>query len=428
MSIDTIIKNKFLRTHLKYVENTESPRIMHVWSAIMAASAAMGRHVWLEVGIKKTYSNNFCLLVGPPGTRKNTAINLAVDLMEKHTKVKFAPDDTGGQRQGLIVAIQHSDDNKLKDLTQGLFDLDNFATNDTQSLKSVKLDLQGSDPDRHAMFIKATEFGSFLGQGSVDMTRFLIKMWDCETYKYALKKEELVLKDPLVNLLGGTTSSDLALLLPSEAIGQGFMSRIILVYAPKKEKFVPPSKILLGDEHKPYLISIYKYLFEDLKGAMTKSLEAQEMEDDIYMQNIRLQDSRFIHYSERRGDHLMKLAMVLAATSKRTIITGEDFEEANALLIETEIYMSEALGEYGLSPLAQSRQKILEFIQTINGPVTLDILWYTLKRDMRRVDFMNCLQELVRDKKIIPIETSDGSAFVFKEVSDTLETLELFEA
>lgn len=426
MSIDKIIKNDFLKTHLKYVYNTESPILMHTWSALLTASAAMGRHVWLDTGAHRLYSNNYCLLVGPPGTRKNSAMNPAVALLRKNTQVKFAPDDTGGQRQGLIAAIESSTNNKMKSELSDLLTFDDFSAPDLTSLGSLTMNLDKSDPDKHAMFIAATEFGSFLGQGSIDMTRFLIKMWDCEPYKYALKKEEMVLKDPLVNLLGGTTSSDLATLLPPEAIGQGFMSRIILVFAPRKNKSVPPSKWRLDKQYESALNDVYKFLFYDMKGGMTKTKEATELEDKIYEQNIRLSDTRFIHYSERRADHLAKLAMTLAAVSKRYEITAADYNEANIILIETEKHMSDALGEYGLSPLAVARQKLIEYIQHANGPVTSDLLWLIMRKDMRIIDFRNSISELINAGKIVEVKTESGQALVFKD-DVPVETKDVFD-
>jgi len=415
MPINDIIKNKFLQTHLKYVHNTESPILMHTWSAILCAAGAMSRHVWVDSGARRLYANNYCLLVGPPGTRKNSAINPAVSLLKNNTSVKFAPDDTGGQRQGLISALENCTDNQIKHDAESLFDLDSFTSSDLDSLGAINFNLTKDNPDAHSLFISATEFGSFLGQGSVDMTRFLIKMWDCESYKYSLKKEETILKDPLVNLLGGTTSSDLAALLPAEAIGQGFMSRIILVFSPRKAKSVPPSKWFLDTKYEPDLKSIYKFLSYEMKGGMSKSHAACELEDHIYNQNISLSDTRFIHYSERRADHLAKLAMVLAATEMRYEISDTDYAEANAILIETEKHMTDALGEYGLSPLAVSRQKMIEFIQHANGPVSSDILWIMLRKDMRVIDFKNSIVELINAKKIIEVQTDHGQAFVFND-------------
>lgn len=417
MSIDSIIQNDFLKLHLKYVYHTEPPKIMHIWSAITTASACMARHVWCDTGLKRHYANNYCLLVGPPGTRKSSAVHAASKLMREATEVKFAPDDTGGQRQGLIAAIQDSTDDATAEKAGNLLlgDLSNLV-----NLGDIKLNLSPEkDPDTHAMFIEASEFGSFLGQGSLDMTRFLVKMWDCEPYKYKLKKEELVLKEPMLTILGCTTSSDLATLLPIEAIGQGFMSRIILVFASGKEKSVPPSKAFLDKTYKEELKAIYRYLFYDLKGGLTKTKAAERLEDKIYSQNIKLADTRFIFYSERRVDHLAKTALTLAACRRSKVIEETDYHEANEILAYTEKYMTDALGEYGLSPLAVSRQKMVEFIRQANGPVHSEILWLMLRKDMRLLDFKHSIQELVDAKKISQVKTTRGIALVYNDNADS---------
>lgn len=419
-------KNDFLSTHLKYVQETESPIIMHLWAAIGSAGAAMGRHTYLETGIGNLYSNIYCLLVGPPGTRKNAAINFPVHILKNCTNVKFAPDDTGGQRQGLIVAIEDSDADNLEAQMQDadLTDLDIFNKSELDAIGNCEITIKRNNPDKHTLFICATEFGSFLGQGSLEMTRFLNKMWDCEPYKYKIRKEYYTLKDSLLNLLGGTTSSDLASLLPIEAIGQGFMSRIILVFASQREKSVAPENAILNKQYIPQLEEVYKYLFSEHIGPMTKSKQAGKIETEIYNKDIQIPDSRFIYYASRRHAHLAKLAMILAATNMRKELNVEDYLLANQILEEAEKTMPDALGEYGLSPLSVSRQKMIEFLQHANGPVREQILWAMLRNDMRLIDFKNSLSDLINAHKIIKVDTADGQAFVYNEdMSDVLEAL-----
>lgn len=428
MSIEKFaLKNEFLKAHLDYVEHTESPIIMHTWGALVTAGACLGRHAYLKLGIGNVFPNMFCLLVGPPGTRKNAAIKYPVDIMKQYTNVKMAPDDTGGQRQGLIAAIQNSE---LDNIAAQLQDPESHNINlfgDTSELdilKSVNMEVSQEDVDAHTLFICATEFGSFLGQGSLEMTRFLNKMWDGEDYKYKIRKEHYTLKNALLNLLGGTTSADLATLLPEEAIGQGFMSRIVLVYAAQRGKRIPPSKSYVKKELEDDLGRYYQHLFYDFRTEMSMSKQATDLEDEIYNQDIKIPDTRFIYYAERRHAHMEKLSIVLAATNDRAEINLADVELAHEILKETELHMPDALGEYGLSPIALSRQKMLEFIQHANGPVRDDILWAVLRRDMRLIDFKNAIADLINAKKIIKVETDDGQAFVYNEdLSQVLDFL-----
>ena len=247
------VDNEFLRTYLKYVERTESPKIMHVWSAIASASACLGKHVHLPFGIGNIHPNMFVLLVGPPGTRKSKAIDYASNLIKDSTGVRYAPDDTGGQRQGLIAAIEG--DMQLDDAEQELELMSNAMNiNNLTDIGNISVStLNGADT--HHIFACASEFGTFMGEGNVNMARFLNKVWDGEDYHYKLKLTQKVLKDPLMTIIGGTTTSDIARILPSESIGQGFMSRWILVFAPQKSKKVarPTLRLDLEEELKEQL-------------------------------------------------------------------------------------------------------------------------------------------------------------------------------
>ncbi len=417
------LTNRFLRSHLAYTDNTESPKLMHIWSAIASASACMGRHVWLDFGIGTVYPNMYILLVGPPGTRKNTAINFATKLIRDVTSVRFAPDDTAGQRQGLIAAIEGSTDDSLQDEALQKLDIDDVLSV-IESIGNTQVALTGSD--RHTIFVLATEFGSFMGQNNLDLTRFLCKLFDGEDYKYQLKKESMNLKEPLLSLIGGTTPTDMSLILPPEAMGQGFMSRIILVYGAKKEKHVPPSQASLDTSQVAYLQETYGWLNSELKGEMIISQAASDLLDSVYAKPVKINDNRFMYYCERRQSHLMKLAMILCGCEKQRVLQTAHVREADYILAMTEQLMPEALGEYGLSPLATARQKLVEFVQYAGQPVSANVLWTVMRNDMKLVDFHNSMSALCNAKKLMEVTTSEGRAYVYRDnMQSALQALQM---
>jgi hypothetical protein len=111
-------QTEYLNEYLKMVEDTESPRIFHIWSAVFAMSAALGRRSWLPFGTFDIFPNQYVLLVGTPGTRKSTAANLSKKLLKNSTGTRFAPSDTGGQRQGLIGAL-FGEESQAKEFLNG---------------------------------------------------------------------------------------------------------------------------------------------------------------------------------------------------------------------------------------------------------------------------------------------------------------------
>jgi len=419
---DVWVKNEFLQMYLKYVSHTESPKLMHIWSAISGASACMGRHVALPFGIGDIYPNMFVLLVGPPGTRKSQAIKYASSIIKDVTGVRFAPDDTGGQRQGLISAIEG--DMQLDSQEQEMALLDNaMAINSLTDIGNLQVSTTNAIDASH-IFACASEFGTFMGEGNVNMTRFLNKVWDGEDYNYKLKAEQKVLKDPLMTIVGGTTTSDIARILPAESIGQGFMSRWILVFAPQKAKKV--ARPFLDPELRDKIGEVYAWLHYEMRGEMQEDVEAHNLLNDIYEnEDIDMQDSRFLYYAERRHTHLQKLAMVLAAVRKSYTIEVGDVQEAVSILSATEEFMPEALGEFGLSPVGAAKQKMLEFLQHNNEPVTTSILWSVMQRDMKVSDYKSALADLINADKIDEVMTNAGQAFIYKgELHEALSLLE----
>ena len=49
-------------------------------------------------------------------------------------------------------------------------------------------------------------------------------------------------------------------------------------------------------------------------------------------------------------------------------ITRDDYEEAHRILRATEVGMPDALGEFGMNPLAQLKQEILESLRATQAP------------------------------------------------------------
>lgn len=385
--------NIAIREYLRLMEETESPRMMHVWSCLSCASAAMGRRIWYDLDIAPIYGNTYILLVGPPGCRKSTAINLATSLL-KNTKVNYAPDDTGGQRQGLLAAMLREETPSEEE------GIESFAKQMEELLtEEITLDEKKPiTPDANVMYIKAGEFGGFMGENRMDLARFMVKMYDGDDYTYTLKNSHLAVREPLLSMIGGTTPTDISLILPPEAIGQGFMSRIILVFAPGKYQRISRPRALDPGR---------RQVFEDAftwigkqTGQLKETREAQLLIDKLYHNKVEIRDHRFVHYLERRHTHLIKLVMAMCVLRRSLEITPEDVADAQYLLTETEKNMPDALGQYGLSPLSLARQKLVEFLQHARTPVPKRVLWQIMSRDMKGHDFEITLSDLLNAGQI----------------------------
>lgn len=407
----------FLDKYLEFVEYTESPRVFHVWSAISGVAACMARHAWLPFGNSSMYANNYVLLVGPPGVRKSTAINTIEKLLRRGGKVRFAPADTGGARQGLIKAIRGADQKSDQEVLQETI-LNRINEINVEDVADISLNLT----DAQTMYVCASEFATFIGINQLDMITFLTKMWDGEPYEYQVKAETHTIHTPLLSILGGTTPSIIAQALPHSAVGGGFMSRVLFVFANKKHRriaFPNPPNRQLEDELAAYL----REITTKIDGPMKLSKLAHDALEQLYEHKVNISDPRFIYYMERRYTHLIKTAMSFAAMRLSMVIEVADIQNAQTVLSSTEEFMVDALGEFGLSPLGAAKQKMLEFIEhSAPSPIALSTLNAVMKRDMKTVDLANSLAELCNAGKIKKITTDYGDAYVYLDKNDMIKS------
>lgn len=403
---------EYLNTYLDMVEDTESPRLFHIWAALFNVSAALGRRCYLPFGPMDIFPNQYILLVGTPGTRKSTAGSLAKNVLKQSCGVRFAPADTAGQRQGLVLAMQSSSMEKefLNAEQVGASDFSLMSLADVSAITNDPAESELAEiatADKHHMAVVSSEFSRFIGQNNLSMLDFLTTMWDGDDYQYQTKTSQVTLEKPLLNIFGCTTPTQIANSMPPAAGGQGFLSRVILVYGARKYKSVPtpstPPESAVG-EIKETLRNVYY----DCNGAFSETPEAKSYRESLYEYPLEIADSRFAYYNERRSIHLIKISLALAATAGRMELIPEDYDEAHRILRATERGMPDALGEFGLNPLAVVKQEILEQLRNLQGPVQLDQLFAMFHRDARTHEITEILNDLARMKLISRIQGRDG--------------------
>ncbi len=383
------------------VEETESPRIFHIWSAIFGISSSLGRRCHLPFGTFDIYPNQYILLVGTPGTRKTTAANQSKRVLKSSSGVRFAPSDTGGQRQGLVLALQGgADDSKeflgaaeLGSQSLGLMSLTELeqVTNDPEDEHARFID----EADKHHIAVVASEFSRFIGQNNHSMLDFLGERYDGEDYEYQTRQTHIKLKNTLMNLLACTTPASINISLPPQAGAHGFLSRMILVYGARKYKSVArpmaPDVELVGRVKDRLSFAYY-----NLAGAFDETADGRAYSESLYGYALEISDSRFGYYNERRYTHLIKLAMCLAASRGDRVITKDDYEESHRILRATERGMPDALGEFGMNPLAMLKQEILEQMRANQGPLSLEQIVAMFSRDARSHEITEVMNDLIR--------------------------------
>ena len=404
------LSNPVLTQYLQMLNATESPPIFHAWSLLSAASACMTRRCWFNLGAVAIYPNQYIMLVGPAGVRKSSAIRFSKKILQD-IPIRWSPNSTAGRLQGLI-SVMGGENNRMSEEDKAFKEaMDAAGGMDIGG--AVEMDLADPFADlhalqRHAMYIAEGEIVSFLGMKMDEFITFLGDMWDKsgeESFTYSLKRESVTLSKPCLNMIGGITPMHITTYLPAQSIGQGFTSRVVMVYADKAKKIPWPEEI--PDEEYMVFRKIMRHIFDTFDGPMSYTPEAKAAIIELYAHKIEIDDARFIHYAERRQAHMLKAAMALAALRLDMTITEADIRDAHALLVLTEKRMAESLGEYGMDKGSLAKARITSILRNAVEPLSVHRIVMNVGSDVPRTEINKALYQLTQDGVIIELRLCD---------------------
>ena len=368
----------FIDKYLDYVGESESPIIYHRWAILSAIGAMLGRQVYFPFGHSNIYPNQYILLMGTAGARKNAPLTITKDLLKAAGYKRFAPAKTS--KEALLVDMQQkvSQDVDLQDL---------------EHLTMDRID---------EIYVSKGEFIDFLGINDVGFMSLLTDLWDNlpEYDNPKVTRKNVRVEKPTISILGGATPTNISLAIPQEALESGFMSRIILVFSePTGIHITFPEKP--SKEKQLSLVEDIKEILETCKGEITLTEESKKILDKIYKTFHPLKDGRFSKYMARRFTHLLKLCMIIAVMDKRMEITEEDCIRANTYLYSAEVRMPKALGEFGRSKFSEVSNIIMEHLNHSIKAVTQNELWKLVHKDLTKpADLTDLMRNLVMADKV----------------------------
>lgn len=342
----------WLTSYLKYTENSESPTSYHKWCGLSCISGALQRKVYLRWGIGQViYPNLYTVLVGPSGrTRKGVAIGIAKDILKQIPGVTITPESSSG-RQAMILAMKRA--------------LLNFEDKTDGKIKN-----------HCSVTTFSEELSVFLGQGDIAYLSNLTDWYDSkDDWEYeSVGRGKDSIQGVCLNLMGGTAPEWIQSMIPYEAIGGGFTSRVIFVVEHNKKKLVPEyfqtqeeeelGEILVRDLEKINKLAGGVKMDEDCKSAYVDWYIKQNKMAD--RGEYAIPDPRFAGYCERRATHIRKLMMLSsAARNDSLILEVEDFTFAEKLLDEVEQNMGQTFGGLGRGKNSDATETIKNFIEKV---------------------------------------------------------------
>lgn len=380
----------WISSYIEFCRNTESPLSYHTWSAISTIASTLQRRVFMRWGHDIIRANQYIVLIGPAGqTRKAGPIKMSARFLNE-ASVQISSNKL------TLEALIH----RMQDKPE------QYIEEDTRAMRL-----------HCSMACISDELSVFLGEANVPLLAALTDLYDSpDTWKYETKsKGEEKVAGVCINLFAGSAATWLPHILPREAIGGGFTSRVIFVVEQHKRQIIADPNLNPPD------MELYKALVHDLQ--QIKQMTGEFFFDDqaraLYVawynrqeKNIQnnvlpIADPRFASYISRRATHVKKVAIAVSASRGTTrVITSEDFERARKILEAAEAKMPGAFRGMGESRFAAATDAVMDFIMakgSVRRSEVLRLYW-------RDVDAwtMQQIEQVLLQMRIIKVELMMG--------------------
>lgn len=380
----------FFDMYFTYTKETECPQFYHRWAAISGIGTLLGRDYFFQHGHFQVNPNVYAMLIGNPGTRKSTAIKILKQLLVQTGYKNIAADKTTKEKF-LVDMAAYLEQDAEADAT--ILEENIFGAADSDESLLTKPPAE--------VYIAADEFNDFMGNGNIEFISLLGTLWDyAGIYRNRIKNgKSVAIPNPTVSILGGNTPTNFSMAFPPEIIGQGFLSRLILVYGEptgKKITFPKPPDAAYTAELVKYMVEIKT----KSRGPAQLHPAAERLLDKIYQSWPGMEDYRLESYGNRRFTHLLKLCVICSAMRMDTRITDADVVLANTILSHTEFLMPKALGEFGKSKHSDVAHKVMEVLSSATAPMMYKEIWQFVHQDLDKIaDLAEILKNLqVADK------------------------------
>lgn len=376
----------WLEGYLLYTENSEPPQSYHTWCGLCLVAGALQRKVYLQWGFERIYPNLFVVLVGPSGrARKGVALGIAKSMLAAIPGVSMAPE--ASSREAIILAM-----------------------------KRAMLNFNDPTDNRIKFHCSLTAFSEelsvLLGQSDIKLLANLTDWYDSkEDWAYeTVGRGRDALQGLCFNLMGATAPEWLQSMLPQEAIGGGFTSRVIFVVEERKRKTVADHQLTVRELELEGELTRDLERINQLKGAFEFTPAGRQAYIDWYTEQDRLlakgqmavDDNRFAGYCERRATHLRKLMMISSACrGDSRELTELDFATARTILEMTEVKMAKTFGGLGQARYSDATDRVLDYVKLM-GSTTRSVLLAKFYRDIDSFT-LRAIEDTMQQLKVVEI-------------------------
>ena len=327
----------WLVTYLDFTKEQEAPEPFHLWSGVSVLASTIGRNVWINRGFYELFPNHYIFIVAPSSlARKSVAVGIARDILEKSKTAEV------------------------------------MAERITNPMLLTELHRAAQKTGRSEMLCWADELALFMSKEETHkgIITTLTRLYGCP--KFLENKLKTVpcdcLKDVCLNILAATTPTDIAELIPSSAIGKGFIPRVHTIYQPtaRHKKLTPFRDLVLEAK----LVADLQHI-KKIQGPFAMTEEDTVWLEDWYKKQEKPPEESLDGFYGRKHDFVFKLSMILTlARQDELVLRRPIMETAIKFLGGIEDGMLCAYKEIGRQPNTDHVDRVIRQIERIGGKMS----------------------------------------------------------
>lgn len=362
----------WLTEYVRFNEISEAPPAFHFWVGVSTIAGALRRRVWNDQRVFQWTPNFYIVLVAPPGVvTKSTAIRIGTSMLKEIEGIHFGP----------ASMTWHA-------LTEALMEAKELMPapgEDPTSLEAEFIPMS-------CITCNVNELGTFLDPSDQKLVDVLTDLWDSQlgVWEHRTKTQgKTFIENPWVNVISATTPAWIEQNIPEYLIGGGLTSRIIFVYAQKKNKLIPfPAQMRQSTEYRNKREELIHdlSLIAELNGEYHMTPDAVRWGEEQYERiwehdrPRHLMNARYDGYLARKQTHTLKTAMVIAAAQRdELLITEDDLIMADKALTFAEYDMVRVFESIGSSEENKNVTMMLKHIKQHGGKISkVKLLRYCL--------------------------------------------------
>jgi len=385
--------SNWIESYQDYSQFSEAPDSFHFWTSVAAIAGALRRHVWIDMGYFQWTPNFYIVFVAPPGiVSKSTTANIGMNLLREVPGIHFGPDAVTWQ--SLIQSLGSSGE---------------------------AFEYQNQMHTMSSITIVSSEFGTFLNPNDREMVDVLVSLWDGQIgvwEKRTKTQGDDAITNPWINLIACTTPAWIQGNFPEYMIGGGFTSRTIFVYAEEKRRLEAYPKDKLPKDHllkRAGLIHDLEHIATTLIGEykLSKAATAWGVDwyEKLYERNKDdLTSDRFAGYIARKQTHLHKVAMVLCAAERDTMVLEPgDLMAAEGHLLASEDAQDRVFSRI-VAPEARPSNALLDVVRRARR-IEKSALYTKLFTQMTAEQFKTAIDSCIQ-ANLAKVINNDGKIYV----------------